>query len=97
MATSAEGLLKAEMAYYDEHATELLLTYPNRFVLIHGDELIGTFESHAEAVREGVGRYGQGPFLVRRTGDKQRTGVILGPVAVPMLNFRAEGPRHSAW
>ena len=72
MTASAESLLKAEIAYYDEHLEELLLTYPNRFVLIHGDELIGTFESHAEAVGEGVRRYGRGPFLVRRTGDKQR-------------------------
>lgn len=28
MATSAQGLLKAETAYYDQHAKELLLTYP---------------------------------------------------------------------
>ena len=71
MATSAQGLLKAEIAYYDEHAKELLLKYPNRFVLIHGDQLIGDFESRSEAVGEGVRRYGRGPFLVRRTGDKQ--------------------------
>ena len=71
MEPSAQGLLKTEIAYYDEHAEELLLTYPNRFVLIHGDELISTFESHAEAVGEGVRRYGRGPFLVRRTGAKQ--------------------------
>ena len=37
MATSAQGLLKTETAYYDEHAEELLLTYPNRYLLIHGD------------------------------------------------------------
>ena len=72
MTASAEGLLKAEIAYYDEHAEELLLTYPNRFVLIHGNQLIGDFERHSEAVGEGVRRYGRGPFLVRRTGDKQR-------------------------
>ena len=72
MATSAQGLLKAEIAYYDQHAKELLLTYPNRFVLIHGDQLIGDFERHSEAVGEGVRRYGRGPFLIRRTGDKQR-------------------------
>lgn len=77
MAINAQGFLKAEIAYYDEHAKELLLTYPNRFVLIHGDELIGTFESHAEAVGEGVRRYGRGPFLVRRTGEKQR--VLTAP------------------
>ena len=71
MTASAEGLLKAEIAYYDEHLEELLLKYPNRFVLIHDAQLIGNFESRAEAVGEGVRRYGRGPFLIRRTGDKQ--------------------------
>lgn len=72
MAAGTQELLKAEIAYYDQHAEKLLLTYPNRFVLIHGDQLIGDFERHSEAVGEGVRRYGRGPFLVRRTGDKQR-------------------------
>ena len=71
MAASDNGLLAVETAYYDEHARELLLAYPNRFLLIHGDELIGTYESHAEAVADGVRRYGRGPFLVRRTGDEE--------------------------
>ena len=77
MATSAQGLLKVEIAYYDEHARELLLEYPNRFVLIHGDQLIGDFESRSEAVGEGVRRYGRGPFLVRRAGEKQRNFAVL--------------------
>ena len=34
MGTTAQGLLNAEIAYYDEHFEELLLTHPNRFVLI---------------------------------------------------------------
>ena len=72
MATSTRGMLDTEIAYYDEHAEELLLTYPNRYVLIYGDELIGTFERHSEALGEGVRRFGRGPFLIRRTGEKQR-------------------------
>ena len=70
MAANETGLLAAETAYYDEHAEELLLTYPNHFLLISRDEVIGDYESRSEAVAEGVRRYGQGPFLVRRTGDK---------------------------
>ncbi len=70
MAANETGLLAVETAYYDEHAEQLLLTYPNRFLLISGDEVIGDFERHSEAVAEGVRRYGRGPFLVRRTGDK---------------------------
>lgn len=70
MAATDAGLLAVETAYYDEHARDLLLTYPNRFLLIHGDKLIGAYESHSEAVAEGVRKYGRGPFLVRRTGDE---------------------------
>ena len=84
MATSAQGLLKTETAYYDEHAEELLLTYPNRYLLIHGDQLIGDYERHSEAVGDGVRRYGRGPFLVRRTGDKQlvfTARIVPGSVA----------------
>ena len=70
MEANETGLLAVETAYYDEYAQQLLLTYPNRFLLIRGEKVIGDYESRSEAVAEGVRRYGQGPFLVRRTGDK---------------------------
>ena len=94
MTTSAEGLLKAEIAYYDEYAEELLLKHPNRFVLIHGNQLIGDFESRSEAVGEGVRRYGRGPFLVRRTGDKQI--VLTAPaLSLGLLHANAELSRRN--
>lgn len=65
------SLLKTEIAYYDQHYEELLLGHPNRFVLIHGGNLVGVFDKHSNAVADGVRRYGRSPFLVRRTGDKQ--------------------------
>ena len=70
MSTTQGKLLGAETAYFDANAEQLLLAYPNRFLLIHGEEVIGDFERHSEAVGEGVRRFGRGPFLVRRTGDK---------------------------
>lgn len=42
------------------------MTHPSHYVVI------GDFERHSEAVGEGVRRFGRGPFLIRRTGDKQR-------------------------
>ena len=66
----SETLLATETAYFESNAKELLLTYPNRYLLIHGEEVIGDFERHSEAVVEGARRFGRGPFLVRRTGDK---------------------------
>ena len=70
MATKGDQLLDVETRYFDEHANELLLEYPNRFLLIYGEAVIGNFELHADAVAEGVRRFGENPFLVRRTGDK---------------------------
>ena len=63
-------LLAAETAYFDANAEQLLLTYPNRYLLIHGEEVVGAFERHSDAVAEGARQFGRGPFLVRRTGDK---------------------------
>ena len=65
-----DDLLGVETRWYDEHAKDLLLAHPNRYLLISGEAVIGHYEHHSEAVAEGVRRYGQGPFLVRRTGDK---------------------------
>ena len=70
MAANKTGLLAVEMAYYDDDAHELLLTYPNRYLLIHGGRLVGDYESQPEAAAEDVHRYGRGPFLVRHTGHK---------------------------
>lgn len=88
MAASETGLLAVETAYYDEHAKELLLAHPNRFLLIHGDELVGVYGSHPEAVAEGVRKYGRGPFLVRRTGD----GTMVATAPALTLGL-LQGPR----
>ena len=84
MEANETGLLAVETAYYDEYAQQLLLIYPNRFLLIRGEKVIGDYESRSEAVAEGVRRYGQDPFLVRRTGDKTLE------LTSPALNLRAE-------
>ena len=68
---SYEQLLVTEQAFYDRSASRLLAEYPNRYLLIHGENLLGAFESQDEAVRHGVQQFGREPFLVRRSGDKQ--------------------------
>ena len=68
---SSEQLLATEQAFYDRNAGELLAEYPNRHLLIHGNHLIGAFQTQDEAVRHGVQQFGGEPFLVRRAGDKQ--------------------------
>ena len=74
-------LLAEEQAFYDQNSNKLLMQYPNRHLLMHGAQLIGDFESLDEAVKEGVRRFGRGPFLVRQAGAKQAR------FAVPALSL----------
>jgi len=60
-----------------------------RVVLIHGEDLIGVFDSDAEAVREGTRRFGREPFLVRQVRAEEPVisnpaldlGILRAPAA----------------
>ena len=69
-------LLEKEIAFYDANLEEFLHRYPNRVLLIKGSELIGTFENADDAIKEGMRRYGTGPFLIRRPGEKTPTFTV---------------------
>ena len=66
-----DDLLAVESAYYNRHRDELLMKYPNKILLIHGDGLVRNFETVQEAIAEGVRRFGTEPFLVRRSGESE--------------------------
>jgi hypothetical protein len=38
----------------------------HRFALVHGTELVGSYESESDAISEGYRRFGNVPFLVKR-------------------------------
>lgn len=59
-------LLTAELKTYEEHRNELLGTSEGKFVLIHGTEVIGVYESQRDAIAEGYKRFGNVPFLVKQ-------------------------------
>ncbi len=63
------SLLQEESAFYDRMRNELLMQYPNRVLLIHGDRVEGDFDTVDAVITEGVRKYGAGPFLVRRAGE----------------------------
>lgn len=57
--------LEHELATYEEHLPELA-QHEGRFVLIHGDDVVDTFSSYADALRQGYRQFGLRPFLVKR-------------------------------
>ena len=74
---SYDDLLTTEIAFYERERTRLLLEYPNRVLLIHGEKLEGDFDTQGAAVAEGFARFGSEPFLVRRSGED--TPVVSAP------------------
>jgi hypothetical protein len=59
-------LLREELATYEAHRFELLGSARNRWVLIRGREILGTFESQRDAIDQGYRVVGPVPFLVRQ-------------------------------
>ena len=58
--------LAMERAFFEQSLDDWLARYPEMFALVKGEELIGTFDTIENALTEGVRRFGNTPFLVRR-------------------------------
>jgi hypothetical protein len=69
--------LEHEMETFRKHLPALLATDENRFVLIHGDQVAGTWPTKLEAVEEGYRRFEFEPFLVMRIVANEK------PIFVP--------------
>ena len=50
-----QSVLATELATYAAHKTELLAQSRGKYVLIHGDEVVGAFETEGDAITEGIG------------------------------------------
>lgn len=57
--------LEKELATYKAKLPELK-AQAGRFVLIHGDDVIDTFSSYDDAIKDGYEKFGLEPFLVKR-------------------------------
>jgi len=57
--------LEKELAAYRSKLSELKGS-EGKFVLIHGDELVDTFGSYEDAIKEGYSRFKLEPFLVKQ-------------------------------
>lgn len=63
--------LEKELALYETMKVDLLKTYNGKFVLIHGAEFCGAFDTAENAYGEGVKRFGQEPFLVKKVAAQE--------------------------
>ena len=68
--------LSDEIAAYDALREKLELDHGGKWALVHGGELIDTFDTFERAATFAVEKYGRGPYLIRQVG--------AAPPSIPM-------------
>jgi len=63
--------LEQELETFKHLKDDLLKVHPNKFALIKGDQLIGTYDNPENAYTEGVARFGKDIFLVKRISETE--------------------------
>jgi hypothetical protein len=86
----AEPLIE-ERKYFREHQAEWRKTYPGKFVLVKGNQLIGTFNRPEDAIAEGARRFGTETFLVRSI-DQAEEEIYIPALALGILNAGSTQP-----
>ena len=60
------NLLEQELETYAVNIDSLLASSEGKFVLVHRDKLLGTFDSQVDAITWGYRELGNVPFLVKQ-------------------------------
>jgi len=59
-------VLSKELKTYQANLENLLGSHDGKFVLIHGEKILGTFDSQMDAITRGYRELGNVPFLVKQ-------------------------------
>ena len=62
--------LETEIRAYEAKREELERDYKRKFVVFHGEDFVGAFDTFDAAARVAVRQFGRGPYLIRQVGVK---------------------------
>ena len=85
-------MLEQERKYFAENRDELLARYPGKFVLVKGDELIGTFNTIEEALADGARRFATESFLVRQVTAADEKEISIPALTLGLLRADSSHP-----
>ena len=75
--------LASELETYEAERERLLGESSGKYVLIRGEEIVGAYDTEADAVAEGYRRFGNVPFLVKLVSPVDEPANFLSPVVTP--------------
>lgn len=68
MADAAVPTLSKEIAAYEGMRGKLETDHFGKWVIVHGEALVGLYDTFEEAAEYAVERFGRGPYLIREVG-----------------------------
>ena len=74
--------LERELAAYRAKLPELA-PHEGKYVLIHGSDVVGTFATYEDALRQGYREFGLDPFLVKQVQSTEQV-LFLARVLVSL-------------
>lgn len=75
--------LHREIAAYDRMRSYLETDHFGKWVVVHDEELVRTYETFEDAAQDAIKRFGRGPYLIRQVGAPPMTlpaSVLYRPV-----------------
>ena len=81
-AVSELDQLAREIEAYEANRERLLRDARGKFVLIHDDQIAGTYDTEGDAIDAGYRRFGNVPFFVRQVSSEDRPATFDSPFVV---------------
>ena len=61
-----KNTLSEELKIYEENKAKLIKEANGKFVLIKGKEIVNIFDTQMDAIKVGIDKFGNDPFLVKK-------------------------------
>ena len=75
--------LSRQIAVYEDMRAVLEIDHFGKWVVLHNEKLVGTYESFEDAAEDATRQFGRGPYLIRQVGAPPMTlpvSVLYRPV-----------------
>ncbi len=69
--------LAAEFHFFEANRTAWARKYPQKYVAIHGTQVIGFYDDFQSALEAGLQTYEMGKFLIKQVFDKEPVYAIF--------------------
>lgn len=76
-------VLQTELQTFRRELPLLLLRYPGKYALVHGETVHSIWDSHDDAIQAGFQNFGTTPFLAKKIEEKELPVYCFGIMVPP--------------